>query len=252
MQFIDSHCHLDFDVFADDIDQVLITAEKAGVSSFVLPAISRGYWPRLIEFQKKTSQSHIALGLHPYFIEQHTKDDLLKLEQMLRDCAVVAVGECGIDSHCPQLELQQYFFLKHIELANKYKKPLIVHHRQSHHLIFQCFKQIKPLYGGVIHAFSGSLQDAKKYISLGFSLGAGGVLTYQRAKKTRGVFQQIDLNHIVLETDAPDMPLFGKQGQRNEPANLVETAKVLAELRGCELEHIAQSTTHNCHRIFGI
>ncbi|WP_353801547.1 TatD family hydrolase, partial [Shigella sonnei] len=110
-------------------------------------------------------------------------------------------------------QLQIKIFEYHVELANQLELPLIVHHRQSHDLIAQSFKRCKPKYGGVIHAFSGSLQQADYYIKQGFKLGVGGVITYQRAQKTRHVIAQVDPEHLLLETDSPSMPLLGYQGQ---------------------------------------
>ena len=115
-----------------------------------------------------------------------------------------------------------------------------------------CFKRVKPEFGGTIHAFSGSLQDAEKYINLGFKLGCGGTISYDRANKTRKVFEQIDLKHIVLETDAPDMPLHGYQGQRNEPSRIANIAAILAELRQLDVEEVAKVTAQNTRDVFAI
>lgn len=249
-EFIDSHCHLDFDVFSQDLTHVLARANEKGVHSYIIPAVTAKAWRNLIGLKHTITSCYIAFGLHPYFIAEHELSDFDALEQMLANEECVAVGECGLDSSCDDIELQKRYFLKHIELANQFKKPLIVHHRNSHHLIFQCFKQIKPLFGGVIHAFSGSLQDAEKYIVLGFMLGAGGVITFERAQKTRNVFKLIPLSSIVLETDSPDMPLSGKQGMRNEPCHVVEVAECLAQLKEVDLNEVARVTTNNCRHLF--
>ena len=242
MFLIDSHCHLDFDAFANDLNDVVTRANDQSVDAFILPAVSAEHWQRLFDVSSSITNSYVALGLHPYFIEQHKTSDLILLQQFLSTKDSVAVGECGLDTFCPEIEKQQHFFMAQIELANQFNKPLIV----------QCFKKVKPQKGGVIHAFSGSLQDANKYIQLGFKLGAGGVITYERASKTRQVFSQIGLEHIVLETDSPDMPLAGKQGLRNEPQNIIEVAQVLAELQQTSITEVAHQTSLNCQSLFGL
>lgn len=249
---IDSHVHLDFIDFEQDISDVLSRAQLAGVNQFIVPGVSLDTWPRLAQFARKQSNVHAAFGLHPYFLKPETKFPRDELIEILTREDAVAVGECGVDSSRPNLQLQIDMFEQHIEVANELSKPLIVHHRKSHHHIFSSFKRKIPKFGGVIHAFSGSLQDAEKYIEKGFFLGCGGTITYDRANKTREVFKQVPLDNIVLETDSPDMPLSGLQGQRNEPANLKTIATALSALRNEPLALITQQTVENTERLFGL
>lgn len=251
MTFIDSHCHLDFPQFFDDLSAVLDSARENGVSQFIVPGVKASAWLSQIELCKQ-NRLHFALGLHPYFLSEYHPSNIVLLKQLINDNACIAVGECGIDLTYPDIKLQQSIFIEHIKVANEYKLPLIVHHRRSHHLIFECFKQVKPECGGVIHAFSGSRQDADKYIQLGFSLGVGGVISYERAIKTRQVIQQVPLQNIILETDSPDMPLSGLQGQRNEPKNIEKVAGCLANLRSESLEKIAAQSTQNVIKLFNL
>ena len=137
-------------------------------------------------------------------------------------------------------------------MANKYQLPLIVHHRHSHHLIAQVFKQNPPKYGGIIHAFSGSLQQANVYIKLGFKIGVGGVITYDRAQKTRTSISQLPLESILLETDAPSMPVLGKQGEINTPMALLSIFEHLASIRQENKEVIAEQVLKNSLEVFNL
>lgn len=249
---IDSHAHLDFPEFDEDRAEVLCRALNSGVNQFIVPGVSVATWPRARALAQAYDCVSVSYGLHPYFIaqsEDFTEDVLL---QWASSFECIAVGECGIDATQPNLPKQMEIFEQHISVANKTQKPLIVHHRKSHHHIMSCFKRVKPEFGGTIHAFSGSLQDAEKYINLGFKLGCGGTISYDRANKTRKVFEQIDLKHIVLETDAPDMPLHGYQGQRNDPSRIANIAAILAELRQLDVEEVVKVTAQNTRDVFAI
>lgn len=257
---IDSHCHLDFSDFTADIDAVISRAVDNNVRAFVVPGVQSNQWSMLKTFQQQHDSVFIALGCHPYFLDKFADKDLEVLAQLASQNWVCAIGECGIDgylaeqgkSHGFLIPHQQQVFEAHIDIANITNKPLIVHHRKSHHLILQSFKRIPPKCGGIIHAFSGSLNDAKRYIDLGFKLGCGGTITYPRAQKTRHVFTQIDLSDIVLETDSPDMPLNGQQGLRNEPKNVKDVAEALALLRNDSFASIEATTSDNLMRTLGI
>lgn len=252
MELVDSHCHLDFEVFDKDRTEVVERAKLQGVSRFVIPSVSAQYWERQLQLSKLYPNFFLAFGLHPYFLKDFQQSDLCKLEQFVSEHSPVAIGECGIDSTVANLPLQQQLFVEQIRLANQHDLPLIVHHRKSHHLIFSAFKQVTPTNGGVIHAFSGSLQDANKYIELGFKLGCGGTITYERASKTRGVFRQVELKHILLETDSPDMPLAGQQGKRNESSNVFKVAQCLAEIKAETLDDVCTQTTANSIELFNL
>lgn len=252
MQLIDSHCHLDFSEFESDLSSVINRARMQGVESFVIPGVSSKHWDKQLKLAQAFDNVYCAFGIHPWFLEHDPLSDFVKLERLLESKSTVAVGECGLDATIDNMPLQQEVFVAQIELANRFSKPLIIHHRKTHHLIQQCFKQVKPNYGGVIHAFSGNINDAKKYIDFGFKLGIGGGITYERASKTRATIQTVGLSDILLETDSPDMPLFGQQGKRNEPQNVIEVAKTLAALLLCSVEEVADVTSKNTKALFGI
>ncbi|WP_440055165.1 TatD family hydrolase [Pseudoalteromonas sp. T1lg65] len=250
MQFIDSHCHLDFDELREQLSEHLAAAKLAGVEHFVVPGVTFKQSQALLGFAKSHSSCSIAAGLHPYFIEQHEQQHIARLATLIKDnpSRFCAIGECGIDATCGQLTWQIELFKAHVELSNQFALPLIVHHRKSHHLIAQVFKQVRPKFGGVIHAFSGSFQQAQYYIELGFKLGVGGTITYPRGAKTAEVFSQLPLDSLVLETDAPSMPVFGYQGKPNTPAHIATIFEVLCDNRiesKEEIEQVIFATTIN-------
>jgi TatD DNase family protein len=249
---IDSHCHLDFSVFDEDRKKIVSDAKQLGVSQFVVPGVEASQWQKLMDISEQYPEFNFALGIHPYFLKSYKPQHLQDLRHQLENSSAIAVGECGIDGSLPDLPLQQSIFQAHVEIANDFNKPLIVHHRKSHHLILQTFANIKPQCGGVIHAFSGSKQDALKYIELGFKLGIGGTITYPRANKTRIAVSDLPLESLVLETDSPDMPINGYQGQRNEPKRLMKVAESLAQLKNTSVDNVAEQTQLNTIEVFNL
>lgn len=250
---IDSHCHLDFTQFDSDRNEQLALCRKLGVSRLLLPGTDVSQWPRLISLCQQHAILDFALGLHPYFLAETDDSDIQLLDNALTQQAgkVLAVGEMGIDlSIDTSLSKQISIFQQQIQLAKKHHLPIIVHHRKSHNLIIQTLKQQGFTGGGVIHAFSGSVQEAQTYIEMGFKLGFGGVITYPRAVKTRNVLKQIPLSAVLLETDAPDMPIMGKQGQRNSPTYLPIILKTVAELVEQSEEVVERVTTDNFNQLF--
>ena len=262
MQFFDSHCHLNFSDFDPDREQVLEQCFALGVKDLCIPATRYDEWHSLLEISSKKTehqpQLHIALGLHPCFLDDHeplhlkTLDNLLARERHQQ--IIVAIGETGLDFYNKpvteeQSRRQLYFFSEQVKLACLHKLPLIIHARKSHDQILKTLRQHQPAKGGIIHAFSGSRQQAYQYIDLNFKLGFGGGITYPRAQKTRQLAATLPADSIVLETDAPDMPLQGFQGQRNSPEQIPAVAECLAALRSVPLSQVATTTTANCHHL---
>ena len=254
MQFIDTHCHLDFDEFKGDFQNHVCRAKQLGVHGFVVPGITFKQSKALLSFKQHNQGVYIAFGLHPYFLAEHQDGDFAKLRSLAIEHRgqLVAIGECGIDASIADIERQKMLFVEHIKLANELSLPLIVHHRQSHHLLMQAFKQVQPKCGGVIHAFSGSLQQAQAYIKLGFKLGVGGTITYERANKTKHAFAQVPLDSLMLETDAPSMPLAGYQGQINLPERLKAVFDCLVAIRNESESEIAKQVYASSCSLFKI
>jgi TatD DNase family protein len=253
MALIDSHCHLDLADFSADLPETLQRARHAGVSDFIVPAISAKGWPNLAALATAHAGFHPAYGLHPVFLAEHHESHLAALPDWLARPECVAVGECGLDFFESQLDVlqQERIFIAHIQLAKQFNKPLIIHARKATERVMQLLKQYGPV-RGVIHSYSGSLEQARQLVAMDFMLGIGGALTYPRSTRLRALVQEIALSHLLLETDAPDQPMFGMQGQRNEPAQLALVAQALADARGIPISHVAEQTSANARRLFGL
>ncbi|NVK54612.1 MAG: TatD family hydrolase [Alteromonadaceae bacterium] len=253
---IDSHCHLDLPAFANDWEAVVAESQAQGVRRMLIPGTTESGWRKQCLMAQRISCLDIAFGLHPYFFPTQADKALTTLADRLADtgrsAALVAVGEIGIDASIDTpLDKQQYLFEEQLGLAARHHLPVILHHRRSHHLLIESLKRCQFSGGGVVHAFSGSEQVAKSYIDLGFRLGVGGTITYARAKKTRQTIGKTDINHLLLETDAPDMPLAGRQGSRNSPVFLAEVATALAQLHNTTLAAVSEQTDSNYQSVFG-
>ncbi len=250
---IDSHCHLDFDTFKDDIESVLTRARKAGVCRFLIPGTTPAGWQRQVTLSQRHKDVDVAYGLHPYFLYNDNQSGLHALSEHLSQCDVrpLAIGEIGLDATVDVPEKEQVAVLdRQLEMAKEAGLPVILHHRKTHHLLLERLKTMKFENGGVIHAFSGSQQVAEDYIGRGFMLGVGGTITYTRAQKTRETFKNVPLSSLLLETDSPDMPMSGRQGKRNEPAFIQQVLSALSDLRDEDEQHLIDVTSANYSRLF--
>lgn len=252
---IDSHCHLDLPAFADDWQDVIRRAQQAGVTRLLIPGTTPEGWHRQRLLATQCDCLDVAFGLHPYFFPADHNAALDALQQQLEDPGIrpVAVGEIGIDCalDIPVVQ-QQAVFEAQLALASAHQLPVILHHRRSHHLLLESIKRCRFNGGGVVHAFSGSKQVADQYIEAGFMLGVGGTITYPRAAKTRATVTAVDMQYLLLETDAPDMPMAGRQGQRNSPEYLADVVDALAALKGYSINEVAQQTSQNYARLFAL
>jgi TatD DNase family protein len=251
--FIDTHCHFDDAAFDADRDACLARAVAAGVGAQVLPAVSRASWSKLKAVAASDDRLHPAYGLHPMLLAEHTPSDLQALAHWIERERPVAVGECGLDLFVADLDAdaQWAYFTGQLALAREHELPVIIHARRAVDLVSKALRQY-PGICGVVHSFSGSLQQARQLIDLGFLLGFGGPVTYPRARRLRQLVAELPLESIVLETDAPDQPGAGHRGERNEPAFLPEIAAEIAALRGMDPARLAQATTENARRLFGL
>ena len=245
---IDSHCHLDFNCFEHDRVEVLSNCRKLGIDTIIIPGTKASQWQKQIQLCHLYPQLRFALGLHPYFLNSFESLHLVELSQLLNQYQdkVLALGEIGLDTHIDvDWQLQLQVFEQQLLIAEEHMLPVILHHRNSHNELIRILKAKKFTQGGIVHAFSGSLQEAKNYINLGFKIGVGGGITYSRAIKTRNTIAQLPLDCLVLETDAPDMPLMGKQGQRNSPEYLPEILESLLLIRNETKEQLREACSHN-------
>ncbi|MBS0895277.1 TatD family hydrolase [Tatumella sp. JGM130] len=256
LKFIDTHCHYDFPPFEHHEAAELKRASQAGVEKIIVPAVSSARFSAVMALAGRYQPLYAALGLHPVWTEQHCDDDIDQLQQWLQQqpAKLVALGETGLDYFTPQLAAyseQQISRLKaQLSLAKRYDLPVILHSRRTHDLLAGLLRQAKLPASGVIHGFSGSLSQAMAFVKLGYRIGVGGTITYPRAAKTRNTIAALPLHALVLETDAPDMPLHGFQGQPNRPEQIAAVWRVLTELRSEPAEQIAQTLWNNSLRLF--
>jgi len=263
MNWIDTHCHWDAPEFAADREAVLARARAAGVQQLVVPIVQAADFAPTQALCRAAGLPY-ALGIHPLYTPQAREEDLALLDQMLQqanqDPLLVAVGEIGLDFFVPGLDpqRQQFFYAEQLRLARRHDLPVILHVRKSADPLLAGLRRF-PVRGGIAHAFNGSAQQANAFIELGFALGFGGALTFERALQIRRLATELPETALVLETDAPDIPphwLYKTVEQRtagersrNEPCELPRIAQTLAALRGWSLEQTAGITSANACRV---
>jgi TatD DNase family protein len=250
---IDSHSHIDTAAFDADRAQVVARAIAAGVRQQIVPAISKPGWANLRDVCLQHPGLHPAFGLHPMYLDDHEHSHLDDLDALIEKEKPVAVGECGLDFYVDGLDRdEQYrYFRRQLELARHFDLPVIIHARRAYDEVTACIRRISGL-RGVVHSFSGSAQQANNLCNLGFLLGIGGPVTYPRAERLRDIVATMPAEYLLLETDSPDQPLHGHQGERNEPARLVEVMQTVASLRNESVAEVAATTSRNAVRLFGL
>ena len=257
--FIDSHCHLDAAEFDADRDAVVARARAAGVGQIVIPAVQAGNFGTVRELAHRHGLVY-ALGIHPLYVMQAGDADLALLDEQLaahaKDPRLLAVGEIGLDHFLPGTdpERQQHFYVEQLRLAKRHGLPVILHVRKSADQLLAGLRRIGSS-GGIAHAFNGSRQQADEFIKLGFKLGFGGTLTFERSLQIRRLAAELPELALVLETDSPDIPpqwLYKTAAERaagavmrNEPGELPRIGAELAALRGMTAEQIAALTAAN-------
>ncbi len=257
MRFIDSHCHLDFDQLSSILPQVLADATAQGVTEFVVPSVTAKNLAAVNQLSHEHCSIHPAFGLHPCFMHAHQPNHIDILITYLEKFQPCAVGEIGLDFFITQDSVhkadQLQLFKQQLSLAKQFSLPVILHVRKAHDDVLQCLKKIKFDQGGIVHAFNASKVQAERYINeFNFKLGFGGALTHQRATKLRELASSLPLESLVLETDAPDMPLVNMLESYNQPANISLIAQTLFELRKESKEKIAEQlwlNTYECLRL---
>lgn len=255
MKLIDSHSHLDFSEFDYDRMDALARAEKAGVEKIIVSATTAKRWPLLKTVMPISSllKCHYAYGLHPMFMNEHKSEHLDALTARLEKEQAIAVGEIGLDFFIPNPdeERQIQFFTRQLSIADELNLPVIIHARKSQDIVLKYLRQF-PRLRGSLHSFSGSEQQAKQFIDLGFYLGFGGPITYTRATKLRKLVSTLPLDALLIETDSPDQPDSQHYGERNEPAYLPSIVRTFAQLRGISEDEVARVTTYNAQTLFNI
>ena len=262
MQLFDTHTHFDVADFDHDRQHLAVQAKQVGVEALVLIGFIESRFDELIQTHQQLQdwenvpQSYLAPGLHPFYIEQHQQAHLQRLEQVLKQHDCVAIGEIGLDTFLKQhkqpelFAKQQHYFNAQLELATHYQKPVLLHIRKAHAEALAILKAQKFKLGGIAHAFSGGVEEAKALIKLGFKIGVTGQITNPNAKKLHQVVQAIGAERLVIETDCPDMtPLCCQTSTehrtRNTPVNLPYVLDSLAQTLGQPQDQLAEQLWQN-------
>jgi TatD DNase family protein len=250
---VDTHCHLDVPEFDADRDDVVARARAAGVTRQIVPAIEAHTWPALRDACARHEGLFPAYGLHPLMIASHRESHLRDLRGWIEREHPVAIGECGLDYFIDGLDRdeQATYFDAQLQLAREFDLPVIVHARRAVDAVIAAIKRAGTL-RGVVHSYAGSAEQARQLADLGFLVGIGGPVTYERANRVRRVAATVPLDTLLLETDAPDQPDSDHRGQRNEPARMTRVLQVIAELRNEDPDVIADATTRNAQRLFAL
>ena len=253
LRLFDSHSHLDVPEFDADRRQVLERAQAAGVVEQLVPAVDRASWPGLRQACLLAPGLYPAYGLHPTYLSRHQPADLDQLRDWIERERPPAIGECGLDYFVAELDRDQqaFYFNAQLELAREFDLPVVVHARRAVDAVIASIRRVGML-RGIVHSYGGSPEQARQLAGLGFLLGIGGPVTYERARRLRRLVADAPIEWLVLETDSPDQPDSGHRGQRNEPARLTEVLQVVADLRGVEPEAVAEATRINARQLLGL
>lgn len=252
MELVDAHCHFDFPQFDGRRQAILGELGRLGISRVVIPGVRRADWSRVTETAALSGDLYYCLGIHPWFVGEHDERDLEALRSMLAEGQgrCVALGECGLDRLRGSLQEQLPWFERQVAIASELGMPLVVHSVRAHDQVAAVIRRLKPGVPMLIHGFSGSVEQAKMFASLGCSIGVGGVITHERARKTRQAVAELPLGLLVLETDAPDMSPQGVEKGMNSPVYLPRILECLASLRTESVPELAQALTANARTLF--
>jgi TatD DNase family protein len=254
---IDSHCHLDFAEYANDRGQVLARARGAGITAFVCIGSGKDTVSAREAVSLAAAEPDIwaAVGVHPHDVARMSEADWSELDALARAPRVVGIGETGLDyhyDHSPREE-QLAAYERFVGLARAVRRPVISHVRDAHDDAARILHDAGAAeVGGVIHCFTGGVAEARKYLDLGHHLSFSGILTFKNAQPIREAAAFAPLERILVETDAPFLAPIPHRGKRNEPAFIVETLRVLAEVRGADVADVDAATAENTRRLFGL
>ena len=292
MQFTDSHCHLDNKAFSETLPELLAQCQQLNINRIIVPSIAPSNFQNVLNLSKtyhnKPIQIYPCLGIHPWFLQALNDAHLTQLSALVSKSKpdIIAIGEIGLDGAIAKKaedygqtveenwQQQQHFFDYQLNIAKQENLPVIVHHRQSHDKIVPLLKRYQLARAGIIHGFSGSYQQAIQYLDLGFKLGVGSTITYARATKTINTIKRLPLTSLVLETDAPSMPLSpevvnseilvpkslndgykasrktSNQALTNSPINIIKIFSILTSIRAESCEEIAKQLEFNIDDVF--
>lgn len=246
---VDTHCHIYLEYY-DDIPALINQIKEAGIEKIIVNGCDMKSNLEVLELVKKYDIVYGAIGFHPEELMSVNDESFVFLEEHLNDPKIVAVGEIGLDYHYEDIsrDRQKMIFKKQLEIANKFKKPVIVHSRDAIQDTYDMMSKYD--LKGVLHCYSGSLEMAREFTKLGYLLGIGGICTYNNAKNIIEVIKNIPMAYILLETDSPYLTPVPFRGQTNTPGNIPIIAKKVAEIKNISLDEVVKDTTENANRLF--
>jgi len=252
-EIIDTHCHLDFDAFDDDREEVIRRAAQKNISRIIIPATQKSNWQPIYDLCENDESLLPCYGFHPYWADEPGSKDIDSLEKWINSKLCVGIGECGLDYRMDQIDKQTQVkvFEAQLKIAANNNLPIVIHSVNATEDIINLIKK-HPGITGKMHSYSGSYQQAQQLIDLGFYISFGGTITYKGASKHRATASKIPLSALIIESNAPDQPDSKHKNERNEPAYITNVLECLDELREENIDEITQQTTLNAKRLFGI
>lgn len=254
MTLVDAHCHFDFPQFNGRREALWARARCEGIRGLVIPGVRKPDWPRVSALADPGQGIWYCLGIHPWFISEHHWEDLEQLESTLarRPDSCLAVGECGLDGVRGDLAEQAKWFRAQVHIAQRLELPLVIHSVKTHDQVHALLRAEHWQGRALVHGFSGSYEQARKLVDLGCMIGVGGVITYERARKTREAIARLPASSLVLETDAPDMAPAGVAKGNNSTLELPRILEALAFVRGESVQDLAPALLENVAHLYGV
>lgn len=251
---VDTHCHLDWNKFDADREQVIQRAIDAGVTRMITIGTDVESSRRAIELAEKFGAVYAAVGVHPNDCGDFDESGLDQIRSLARHAKVVAIGEIGLDYYWKKTakDVQARAFEMQLDLAAEIHKPVIIHNRDATADVMRILTEHAPRNTGVLHSFFGSLETAQQAIGLGYSIGFTGPITFKKADREREVARLIPIESMLIETDAPFLAPEPHRGQRNEPAYVKHVAEIIAQVRNISFDEVARQTTLNAEKLFGL
>lgn len=252
----DTHCHLNSEELYSRIDEVISDANKVGVDKFLVVGWDKESSLLAIELAHQYEGIYAAIGFHPTDIDGVTEEDFQEVMNHINDPKVVAVGEIGLDYHWvkdpEQRQKQKEWFIKQIKFANEHKKPISIHNREAFEDCLRILKEYPPLYSGVMHCYSGSVELLKDVLDLGLYIGLDGPLTFTNAKTPKEVCESVPLERLLVETDSPYLSPHPLRGTVNEPKNIALVIDEITRIKGISKKHILDVIYDNSCKVFHV
>ena len=256
MRIFDTHCHLNHEDLFNNLDEVLESAKKVGVEKILVVGWDKASSLKAIELAEQYDFIYAAIGFHPTELNGVTEEDFNEVMAYIDHPKVVAVGEIGLDYHWVkdpgERQIQKEWFVKQINFANLHQKPISVHNREAFEDCLKILKEHPPIYSGVMHCYSGSVELLDEVLKLNMYIGLDGPLTFTNAKTPKEVCEKVPLERLLLETDAPYLAPHPLRGTVNEPKNIALVLDEVTRIKGLSKKHISDAIFENSCRLFNI